>query len=47
MDVCMDVTIKNIRGIIIIADITLKVLRKMAIMVHGTCGQRRAMLKEG
>jgi hypothetical protein len=43
----MDVTIKNIRGIIIIADITIKVLRKMVIMVHVTCGQRRVVLKEG
>jgi hypothetical protein len=43
----MDVTIKNIRGIIIIADIIIKVLRKMVIMVHLTCGQRRAVLKEG
>jgi hypothetical protein len=43
----MDVTVKNIRGIIIVADITIKVSRKMVIMVHGTCGQRRAVLKEG
>jgi hypothetical protein len=27
--------------------VTIKVSRKMVIMVHGTCGQRRAVLKEG
>jgi hypothetical protein len=43
----MDVTIKNIGGIIIIADITINVWRKMVIMVHHTCDQRRAVLKEG
>jgi hypothetical protein len=39
----MDVTIKNI----IIADITINVMRKMVIMVHRTCDQRRVVLKEG